>query len=651
MNFRIIRNRLFPTLVLSLFVLFFQTTISHAVSASGKIDERNAGYYFARFLADPGVGVPSPDLTINFGKFSGSNSPYSIVVDDNGIRGYAWGGIAGWIVFDCALTTNGCNTTNGNFKVSISEEGTLSGYAWGENTGWINFGPFTNEDISRVVINRKGFFQGSLSQAGYAWSEQLGWIVFDCGSLNSCVRAGYTPRAYRPTQVSSGSITQCGDGIDNDNDGLLDMADGNCGNASMSEFTTSILPPIFPSPQTPVVPPTIYDNPFIPEDTVGIPSTTENNLIQDVPQDARNDISDQDMTIGATIARTVSDISTPKTRDALVDMLRNIFAWVKAFLDKITMLFELLMNGSFGKKLTTNAPVGVVLFIITAVSFGLFIPAAGAFELSAYPRLLVQQVKAALGFVSPIKPWGVVYDSVRHVPLVMQQLALRDTTGAVVAKTFSDSSGSFAFRVPVGIYTLDLVGAAEQLTKESNPLFGPNYVPGEVFGVSESVPSHPFSLAVSGISEQPISRWQAFAVKHEVFLTNMALLLFGVGALSALLGVIFYPGIYSITVFGIYGIVGLLRSFGMIGSYATVLIDKIQNIPLTGQLVQIFDYTTKKEVARTLSNRFGKTYIQIPPGQYYMSVSSPKSSQLPGDQAISTPFVSHGGIHRTTLRI
>ncbi|HZX73912.1 MAG TPA: hypothetical protein VFE57_05810 [Cyclobacteriaceae bacterium] len=182
-------------LVSLIFCSFFVTRSAYASQTAGTIDPLNAGSYFTAFVHVPST---SGSEIINFGKFS-LESHYDITISDNGLRGFAWGSEAGWIVMNCADTTSGCSTANANFKVAIDANGKLSGYAWGQKAGWINFGPFLNNSTAQVQINQSGQFNG------YAWSERYGWIVFNCSVSSTCVTTDYIPSVYRQTSSTGGA--------------------------------------------------------------------------------------------------------------------------------------------------------------------------------------------------------------------------------------------------------------------------------------------------------------------------------------------------------------------------------------------------------------------------------------------------------------
>lgn len=192
-----------------IFILVIFSNQSYASIVDGTIDSTHHN----AVVCENDSCTPTSTSGINFGYFTNQSSKNVHVYDTN-LRGYIWGSSFGWVVLNCADTTSGCSSTNGNFKVSNNYNGTLSGYAWGDSAGWINFGPFSNSSTSPITINSNGQF------AGYAWSQNFGWIKFDCDSGSAyCVETDWRPRSTRP---------QCSDGIDNNSNGYIDNLDDSC---------------------------------------------------------------------------------------------------------------------------------------------------------------------------------------------------------------------------------------------------------------------------------------------------------------------------------------------------------------------------------------------------------------------------------------
>lgn len=175
------QNKIYKLFVISFLFFFNQVSFVGASSTIGTILYSN--YYTAQ-LCENSSCSQTDTSTINFGRF-GSNSNNNVTVKADGLSGYIWSEKFGWAVLDCANTTSGCSSSNGNFKVANDGDGNLSGYAWGETSGWINFGPFLNNSAQPVTINSEGEFNG------YAWVQNFGWIKFDCSLTDYCVKTDW----------------------------------------------------------------------------------------------------------------------------------------------------------------------------------------------------------------------------------------------------------------------------------------------------------------------------------------------------------------------------------------------------------------------------------------------------------------------------
>lgn len=168
-----------------------------------------------------------------------------VTVSSSVLSGYAYSPNIGWISLNCANTSS-CGTVD--YKVS-NASGTLSGYAWSENTGYVDF--------SQATINTStGIF------SGYAYSPNIGWISLNCANTSSCGTVDYkVTTAWRPpvtpapsSGYSSGGgriITQCDNGVDDDHDGKIDLADPDCKGSYLTASEGAIV--IATLPTTPPV--------------------------------------------------------------------------------------------------------------------------------------------------------------------------------------------------------------------------------------------------------------------------------------------------------------------------------------------------------------------------------------------------------------
>jgi hypothetical protein len=170
-----------------------------------------------------------------------------VEVTNTQLTGEVWGEGQGWIRLD----PSGAGVENdGN--------GVLSGYAWGDHAGWISFNCLndgdcaTNGNFHVAIDPLTGNFNG------FAWSENFGWIEFACPGATTCVNTSWRPGEEPPGEGAQGSKkkAQCDNGIDDDNDGLVDGLDSGCSSSQdTSEFVPFISPtaPLtpLPAPQTP----------------------------------------------------------------------------------------------------------------------------------------------------------------------------------------------------------------------------------------------------------------------------------------------------------------------------------------------------------------------------------------------------------------
>ncbi len=185
------------TLSLILYALSVTLSFVHASKSVGTISPTS---YSSEFLSSF-EGVFQVSTSSNTTKiFWNIPAPHDVKVTDDGLTGFLWGPLTGFISLNC-LNTSSC--AQSDFKVSVSPIGALSGYAWGENTGWISFNcsnAETNNCSSngnaRVTINDSGEF------LGHAWSENFGWIAFSCSSYSTCVKTDWRRPGIRGESTS-----------------------------------------------------------------------------------------------------------------------------------------------------------------------------------------------------------------------------------------------------------------------------------------------------------------------------------------------------------------------------------------------------------------------------------------------------------------
>ncbi len=184
-----------------------------ASSTNGTID---SSFKMVKLCKDPACTSYDrvnwkPTLNVNTNGATAVN-----LVTNTGITGWLWGDTIGWV---------NLNPTGAGVSLN-SNTGALTGKAFSQSGGWINFSPtqVSGGPTVGVTVNSNGEFTGW----AYVSGGQGGWLKFDCTDVNSCVKTD-----WRPTVASA----QCADGIDNDGDSLIDLADSGCANSSDTDET------------------------------------------------------------------------------------------------------------------------------------------------------------------------------------------------------------------------------------------------------------------------------------------------------------------------------------------------------------------------------------------------------------------------------
>lgn len=635
------------SLLLILLGLFFSAS-AHAAEDDGTIDPYGDGNYLVHFLNPPDVGNSNTDDRINFGKFTTAEN-YNIRVTDDGLLGFAWGVISGYIVMSCDSTSSGCNDENGRFEVEVDRNGTLSGFAWGENTGWINFGPFENNTAPQVQIDGAGYFGGVDSDIGYAWSENYGWIEFNCTVRADCLRTDYRPTRYRSDQ-SEGTLTQCSNSADDDGDGLVDDDDPQCIDGGSSEYPDPVYPTEPISPTEPIEP-GIPVTPTPPTPTPGTPSTPgtvtpDTEVAQPAPTDSGIPI----ITPAIDTITNVVTLELPEARDRVIEFLRTVVAWIRVLFDAMNRALTDLMADPMVQSILRNlAVIGLVIIVALALVLFVAVPVAGAEELLLFPYLLWQNLLVVLGIIPALKPWGVVYDSATHRPLALAHVTLINAYGAVAATALTQSDGSFSAAVPDGAYTLRIDAQNTLLgIAATAPLLYDTIYSGQPILIRDNQPAQAFDIAVQGgePTTPVITSFKEFLLYHEVTLTNIAFLIFGVGLLASVLHVIFFPSLTSLLLCTGYVLIAVFRAVGVFGSYASVFLSKAAELPIDGKLVTIFEKETNTPVLKALSSVYGRTYLNLPDGTFYTVVSDPSAPVGQGTTAVTAPFSTRAGLFR-----
>lgn len=572
-------------------VLFGSTAIAASL---GTIDPGNTGHYKAAFLDSSVVS----NTTINFGKFI-TQSQYNITVSDTELRGYAWGSSVGWIVMNCADTTSGCSSTNGNFKVA-NNAGLLSGYAWGENTGWINFGPFSSPGISTVKISNNGDVGGTLGSAGYAWSQNYGWIVFDCTNANTCVTTNWL---IPSSGGGGGGGTSGGSG-----GGSTGTGDTGTGGGTVS-------------PANPITP-TDPIQPTTPTDSSGGDTTTQPS---DGPTDAPTPITtepDGSPAYSSDGSGLFSNgLLLPPT---FVEAANNLLDNIGHVVTSVTSVIRTPAGNTITK---AASAVGVAATVAAGIAMLALANPISLAEIFLLPFRLWSLLLVAFGFKKRNRPWGTVYDSVTKQPIDPAYVMLTDMQGNEVATSITDIDGRYGFSVAPGVYKIianktnfefpskKLAGAqGDELY--ANLYFGDTIVikeEGEI--IAKNIPMDQLNFDWNEFAKNEQKRLSYYH-RSDVIIARISTIFFWLGFAVAAVALVASHSVYNGIVFVLYILMFLVRhyspQFKAKGSISEALTDQ----PLPFAIVRALSAVTGQEVTHKVADRLGNYYGLVPNGTY-----------------------------------
>jgi len=577
-------------------------------SSTGTIDPNNVGDYKAAFLDNSVVTDPA----INFGKFT-TESQYNITVSDTGLDGYAWGSSVGWMVMNCADTTSGCSSTNGNFKVANDGTGLLSGYAWGENTGWINFGPFTDSAISTVKIDpTTGNFEGTQGTAGYAWSQNYGWIVFDCTNASTCVNTDWRPIT---TSGPSGGGGGSGGGGPSPTENLECIKTGSGPQAAGfyyevysngTSYNTQV-PCGGTSPSgggggsgggTPPTCPNGGGGCTIPVHTPtgggpgGGGSTPPANPTQPTqPPNGGPFVGQPPSAVNGTGGLLAGMLTVGKTVSGIISGFGLLFVGAGA----IAML--LLANPS------------------------------SLAELFLLPFRLWSLLLILFGFKKKNHPWGTVYDSVTKQPIDPAYVMLTDMQGNEVANSITDIDGRYGFSVPAGTYRIVAnktnyeFPSKKLMGKTGDELYNNLYF-GETIVVKEegevivkNIPLDQLNFDWNEFAKNQQKRLSYYR-RSDIIIARISNFLFWFGFIVAAIALFASHTAYNGIVFLVYVVIFILRhyipQFKSKGSITEAVTDE----PLPFSILHVLSAGTGQEITHKVADRLGNYYCLVPNNAY-----------------------------------
>ena len=244
---------------------------------------------------------------------------------------------------------------------------------------------------------------------------------------------------------------------------------------------------------------------------------------------------------------------------------------------------------------------------------------------------LLGLLMTAFGLKKRVRPWGTVYDSVTKQPLDPAYVMLQDLSGKEIASSITDLDGRYGFLVGPGHYRMSAqktnykFPSQKLLGKTHDELYSDLYF-GEILEVRETG-----EVITKNIPLDPEKfDWNEFVKKKkgllkfysqfDLLFRRLSDLFFVVGFFAAIIAVVFVPYPYNLVIFCLYGFLLILRILGLKPKAYGSILEKETAYPLSFAIIRVFSAELEREMFQRVVDKFGRYYILVPKGKYYLKI-------------------------------
>ena len=248
--------------------------------------------------------------------------------------------------------------------------------------------------------------------------------------------------------------------------------------------------------------------------------------------------------------------------------------------------------------------------------------------------LIMRFFGAILGFLGlrrKHKPWGTVYDSVTKRPLDPAYVVVKQD-GKDIADAITDLDGRYGFLLPSGKYTIEAGKThysfpSKALARhDSDELYGNLYHGEQLLTASGEVITRNIPLDPEGFdwnefvkSKQKLYRLYSRREKIKSIIFDV---LYIVGFVFTLLATLLSPGTFNFVVLSLYIIIFLVQTYWRSSWRAVMIKDAESGEPYSFAIVRIFMSNLNQEVKRVVADEFGRFYMLVSPGDYYITIDA-----------------------------
>ncbi len=246
--------------------------------------------------------------------------------------------------------------------------------------------------------------------------------------------------------------------------------------------------------------------------------------------------------------------------------------------------------------------------------------------------LFLRQFAALLGYFGLRKkrqPWGTVYDAITKQPIDPAYVSVL-RAGKEVSTAITDIDGRYGFFLPWGEYELAAKKTHYQFPSETlrgktadqlydNLYFGQPIRTGGEEVVNLNIPLDPIGFDWNEFAKSKQNYFKVFS-NHSLWRARLGNALYAAGFAAALGYVLFTPSWLNIAVLLLYVAISLFKTYWHYHHKVLALTWAGSGEPLPFAVIRIFLVEPKQEIKKVITDGFGRFFVLVRPGVYYLTV-------------------------------
>lgn len=270
------------------------------------------------------------------------------------------------------------------------------------------------------------------------------------------------------------------------------------------------------------------------------------------------------------------------------------------------------------------------LFVGFASLFSLLFASSVFLDFIFAPLRIWALIQSRVSFRSRGKPWGTVYDAITKQPLDPVYVTLEDENKRVKKTVITDLDGRYGFLAEPGRYKIKVEKANYSFPskimekKRSDSLYADIYF-GDFFEIkseneviSKNIPMDSERFDWNEFAKQRLGVMNFYSYANEIKVV-LSRGFFYLGFIASLILVMVLPVWYNYLIFLLYLIVLILRFVFKKRKYGSITY-LTNNKPLSYAILNVYSLKHSQEILKTSCDKFGRFFVLIPNGDYYVTV-------------------------------